>query len=145
MSDDKAKGAKKVCSKCQTKLICNEIIKEYQGKKETKLQWQNELDGKPHYYYKGPGKYECSPPKETDVAKPAETKPAAAPEQPTPDKILGQFVIEETVTIQQIETLVKKALPDGSNDAKIGMYVKEIYRQQKIAVRENLPWILIQI
>ena len=64
MSNEKVEGGKQDCGACGTKLICVEIEEEWQGKVTKKLQWQNELDHKPHFRYVSPGKYKCVKPEE---------------------------------------------------------------------------------
>ncbi len=63
MSTEKVEGAEKNCGKCKTPLICIKVVSEWNGKKSEKLQWQNKIDGTPHFYFAGPGKYNCSLPK----------------------------------------------------------------------------------
>jgi len=55
---------------------------------------------------------------------------------PTTDGFVT-FINKEVCMLQEIETIVKDKLGPGAVDAKVGMFVKEIYRQQKL--RENAP------
>ena len=62
---EKTEGATQTC-KCGTQLTCVKIISEWQGKKEEKLQWQNSSDGKSHYKFAGPGKFDCVIPNDSN-------------------------------------------------------------------------------
>ena len=61
---EKKEGVEQTC-KCGTLLICVKIIKEWEGKSEEKLQWQNKTNRKPHFKFAGPGKFDCVVPDES--------------------------------------------------------------------------------
>lgn len=152
MPDDKVEGKEKTCGNCKLDLICVKITKEWKGKTETKLQWQTKATKKAHFKFAGEGKYNCILPGNTEA--PAETKhhdptktnivvgEAPKPEEKLTDDIaalpneqLAKFVMAELILLKEIEGLVKKTLPDDAPDAKIGMYVKEIYRKHQEYIR----------
>ena len=55
--------------------------------------------------------------------------------KPTQPDNFVTYINKQVCTLQEIETIVKDKLGSGAVDVKIGMFVKEIYRQQKL--REN--------
>ena len=126
---EKVEGAKQDCGACKTKLVCVEIEEEWQGKVTKKLQWQNELDHKPHFRYVSPGKYNC-------------VKPEAKAEEVLKQTKKTEFTVENLVTIDKeinklivIEEIVTKKLTTGDlppNPAKVGMYMKFIYDKMNV-------------
>jgi len=131
-STEKKEGATQKCSKCGTSLICVKIIKEWQGKKEEKLQWQNVSDRKPHFKFAGPNNYKCM-------------IPEPIPEQNSDDffkkrqkKLQDKSIFKkeelekmdhELDKLIALESIVIKKLDTGNvpNPAKIGMYMKFLY------------------
>lgn len=84
MADDKKEGAEKKCGKCGVDLICVKITKSYQGKTETKLQWQTKSIRRAHFKYAGPNNWNCITPEDVVAASmeqpKEEPKPAPTPE-----------------------------------------------------------------
>jgi len=68
-----------------------------------------------------------------NVPKPKETE---SPKSIQSDGFVT-YINKEVCMLQEIETLVKDKLGPGAVDAKVGMFVKEIYKQQKL--REKNP------
>lgn len=63
MSAEKKEGVEQTC-KCGTDLICVKFMKEWQGKTEEILQWQNKSDRKPHFKWVSDGEFDCNIPDE---------------------------------------------------------------------------------
>ena len=139
---EKKEGAEQTC-KCGTSLICVKITKEWNGKTETKLQWQNKIDHKPHFKFAGPGKFDCVIPEKnntensTDDDSHLKKKQEEILQQQQQDtrKKTSEFTEEQLVKIdeeitklQLIETIVTKKLATEKeptpNPAKVGMYMK---------------------
>lgn len=120
MSDDKVEGNEKKCGKCKEDLIVVKITKEWQGKTDTKLQWQTKSTGKAHFKYAGPGKYNCIIPTPEDV-KPEPT-PEAKPEpkevNPT-IKVSGPFDEAELIARWAGEKAYKIVMKDVHDFSKL--------------------------
>lgn len=109
MSTEKIEGAEQTCSKCGTELICAKVIKEWQGKKEEKLQWQNKSNRKAHFKFAGPNNYKCVPPEGADQ----ETQ------QPTSDEFLKQKQKEITEQQQKKESVLDSKKSQRFNEKQI--------------------------
>ena len=141
-----SEGETKECGRCKTEIIHVKIIKEWNGKKDEKLQWQNVEDKKPHFFYVGPNKYNCKMPLTQ------EERIVSQSEQTTMDETRGElngetlpqssndrdeWVRGQTLLLLQIEKMVKEEMtkykPKLSelNGGQIGMFVKEIYQELK--------------
>ncbi len=74
--------------------------------------------------------------KNEQCPEPCKTVVTEAPKPAETNGQLPKYIREQVTMLTEIESIVKAELT-GAVDAKIGMYVKEIYRQVKL--RENLP------
>lgn len=99
---EKIEGATQTC-KCGTKLVCVKIISEWNNKKEEKLQWQNETDGKAHFKFIG-GKPDCF-----NIISETETPEESATLQTKEtEKEIGEVYSETRTKIQaSIKTILK--------------------------------------
>lgn len=148
MSTEKTEGAEQTCSKCGTDLICVKIVREWQGKKEEKLQWQNKADLKPHFKFAGANNYSCNPPAESSQAPSSDEylkkrQEELKGQQDQQNKRLDEFAKTafsdeqirsfntEMDKLQAIERIVTVKLqgnnPEPPNPAKVGMYMKFLY------------------
>ena len=103
MSDDKVEGTEKVCGNCKSDLICVKIVKEWQGKKDEKLQWQTKSNRKAHFKFAGAGKFNCIN-IDTGKEQPAEAPKPAAPEVKEENK-----TIKVTGPFDEAELIVRWA------------------------------------
>ena len=129
---EKKKGAEQVCDKCNTALICNKITREWQGKKEVKLQWQVKETGKAHFKFAGEGKYDCIniPEKKNSVPDSADDdylKKKQSELLSKKSKLTAQqkeLIDAEIDLLQEIEKIVIEKLSADTSPQKVGMYIK---------------------
>ena len=139
---EKVEGAKQDCGACKTKLICVEIEEEWQGKVTKKLQWQNELDHKPHFRYVSKGKYNCVKPEETTTEKKSDDylkqkqegiqTHKAKEKKSRPEIIDVDFVEKEMAKIIAIRGIVYDALGTNPNGQEVGLCIKLIYDKMNV-------------
>ncbi len=113
MSAEKKEGAEQTC-KCGTERICIWITKEWQGKTERKLQWQNKSNSKPHFKFAGPGKFDCNIPDE----------PSQQPTQPTASNFKPKLITQSELQlwndiIEKIKEYHLVAKQNFENDPRI--------------------------
>lgn len=120
MSNDKVEGNEKVCGNCKSDLICVKIVKEWQGKKDEKLQWQTKSNRKAHFKFAGEGKYNCIN-IDTEAAPQIETpKPEAKPEiTPGTIKVSGPFDEAELIARWAGERAYKIVMKDVHDFSKL--------------------------
>lgn len=109
-------GTIKNCGSCKTPIIYVKIIKEWNGKKEEKLQWQNVEDQKPHFSYVSEKNYKCHPPG------PVEPKPEPKPEPPKESKkalVTSPFDEAEIIVRWASERAYKMTMEDIPDYSKL--------------------------
>lgn len=133
MADDKVEGNEKVCGNCKTALICVKIEKEWQGKKDVKLQWQSKGCRKAHFKFAGEkdGKtqFNCqnieSPEDVVQASMPETPKPEAKPEiNPGTIKVSGPFDEAELIVKWARERAYKITMAEVSDIHKLSQQEK---------------------
>ena len=94
-------GDRKPCGNCKTEIIHVKITKSFKNKTETKLQWQNVDDKKPHFKYISDKNYECIKPTQESTAQAhADEKEEIEVQAPTnPNTIIPNGPFEEAELI----------------------------------------------
>ncbi len=119
-------GTIKNCGSCKTPIIYVKIVKEWNGKKEEKLQWQNVEDQKPHFSFISEKNYKCHPPE-------PKPEPKKAPPGPQQSKIVVTNPFDEAELIarwagERAYKIVMAEVPDFSKlttQEKSGLGQKE--------------------
>lgn len=121
---EKVEGLEQTC-KCGTVLICVKIIKEWQRKKEEKLQWQNKSDRTPHFKFAGNGKFDCVVPdteQSTTSQQTTEPKPFKREHVSADEEIIWNGILD---MLMEFDILADRRFAihsnfDSSNPAHVG-------------------------